>query len=148
MDTAHPIGPNPSGLCQCGCGGRTGIATRARKGQDWVKGQPVRFLRGHGNRPTEDWTVDSETECWLWNWAKVRGYGRARQNGRFTAAHRAVWQDRFGRAPDDMDVHHKCRNKGCVNPEHLELLDHRQHGRLSGREGGHPTHKSRKGDPQ
>ena len=38
------------GLCQCGCGQRTGIAQQNDRRFGWVKGQPVRFVRGHQNR--------------------------------------------------------------------------------------------------
>ena len=36
-----------SGLCQCGCGGRTRIAPRTHEADGWIKGQPIRFLRHH-----------------------------------------------------------------------------------------------------
>lgn len=42
------IGPNPSGLCKCGCGGTTTLATRSRKGL--VEGESVNFLPGHNVR--------------------------------------------------------------------------------------------------
>lgn len=37
------------GLCLCGCGGRPPIATRNDKSKGYVKGQPMRFVRGHGH---------------------------------------------------------------------------------------------------
>lgn len=41
-------GPNPSGLCMCGCGEATPLAPRTRRGL--VKDQPVRYLNGHAPR--------------------------------------------------------------------------------------------------
>ncbi len=41
------IGPNPSGLCMCGCKGVTPIAGKTRKKYGWVKGRPLRFIHGH-----------------------------------------------------------------------------------------------------
>ena len=34
-------------------------------------------------------------------------------------------------APKDKEVHHKCGNRGCINPDHLELITHREHSKLS-----------------
>lgn len=39
--------PNPSGLCQCGCGRRTKVAARKIKHCGVEKGEHMRFLRGH-----------------------------------------------------------------------------------------------------
>lgn len=39
-----------SGLCECGCGQRTAIARQNRPSRGHVKGQPVRFARGHNQR--------------------------------------------------------------------------------------------------
>lgn len=36
-----------SGLCQCGCGEKTPIATRNRTHGGFVKGKPIRYIRGH-----------------------------------------------------------------------------------------------------
>jgi len=40
----------PLGLCQCGCGKPTKIATRSHTQWGHIKGQPLLFLRGHGMR--------------------------------------------------------------------------------------------------
>lgn len=39
---------NPSGLCKCGCGGRTPIAKRTRHVENILVGVPTHFLPGHG----------------------------------------------------------------------------------------------------
>ena len=39
--------PNPSGLCMCGCGEKTGIATHTSRSRKVFKGFPYRFLHGH-----------------------------------------------------------------------------------------------------
>lgn len=36
-----------SGLCECGCGQKTRIATRTVRCFGWKKGQPIRFIKGH-----------------------------------------------------------------------------------------------------
>jgi hypothetical protein len=49
--------PNPSGLCQCGCGGLAPIAKNTDVAKGRLKDHPCRFIRGHGGRkhpvPTE-----------------------------------------------------------------------------------------------
>ena len=40
----------PAGLCECGCGRPAPIAQETRKNRGMVKGQPMRFLKGHGGR--------------------------------------------------------------------------------------------------
>lgn len=43
-----PDEPNPSGLCQCGCGGKTPIARYTSRWAGYVKGKPMRCIVGHG----------------------------------------------------------------------------------------------------
>lgn len=38
------------GLCECGCGQRTNLARQTRQCRGQIKGEPVRFLRGHSMR--------------------------------------------------------------------------------------------------
>lgn len=42
--------PNPSGLCMCGCGGITSIAEETNLPIQRVKGEHIRFIRGHHRR--------------------------------------------------------------------------------------------------
>jgi hypothetical protein len=46
------IGPNPPGLCMCGCGRKTKIVTKSDRRHGHVMGQPFRFIHGHC-RPAE-----------------------------------------------------------------------------------------------
>ena len=45
------IGPNPSGLCMCGCGRKTKIVTKSDRRHGHVMGQPFRFIHGHVRSP-------------------------------------------------------------------------------------------------
>jgi hypothetical protein len=40
----------PYGYCQCGCGKKTRVASKTCTAWGYIKGQPVRFIRGHHNR--------------------------------------------------------------------------------------------------
>ena len=40
------------GLCQCGCGNPTRIAPYSCKRDGWIKGKPIRFIKGHYFRLT------------------------------------------------------------------------------------------------
>lgn len=39
--------PNPSGLCMCGCGNKTTIASKGQTEKGWIRGCPKRFFFGH-----------------------------------------------------------------------------------------------------
>ena len=39
--------PVPYGFCWCGCGQRTSVAAGTDATKSWVKGEPLRYLRGH-----------------------------------------------------------------------------------------------------
>lgn len=77
------------------------------------------------------WTVDLDTGCWLWNGSRDRhGYGHC-ADGR---AHRVIYVEFGNELADDHHLHHRCRNKPCVNPDHLEPLTAHEHRTLHGRE--------------
>ena len=65
-------------------------------------------------------------DCWEWAGTKLaNGYGRFRMPDRWRYAHRvSVALDGRAQAPD-MVVDHTCRNRGCVNPAHLRIVDRR-----------------------
>lgn len=67
--------------------------------------------------------VDAAGDCWLWTRARdSAGYGRfwSTERGNNVYAHRWAWEEMVGAVPAGMELDHLCRNKACVNPDHLE----------------------------
>ena len=61
--------------------------------------------------------------CWLWLLSiGSHGYGQATcPPDRVTTAHRVAYRGFRGPIPDGLLVQHKCDQRWCVNPDHLEL---------------------------
>ena len=67
--------------------------------------------------------------CWNWTAGKSSNrYGVFYLNS-LQRAHRVAYTLIHGEIPEGYDVHHKCENRGCVNPMHLETIEHAQHKR-------------------
>lgn len=66
---------------------------------------------------------DSDT-CWEWKGIKApNGYGRInvkRDKWTSVAAHRWIYEHIHGPIDKSLDMDHLCRNRSCVNPNHLE----------------------------
>lgn len=68
--------------------------------------------------------------CWLWTgggtgrygvlWVRKAGDKKARE----IKAHRAVFEYAKGIIPKPLELDHLCRNRYCVNPDHLEAVTH------------------------
>lgn len=69
------------------------------------------------------------TPCWLWTMSdsgagRGGGYPRMKLNDRTCAAHKVSFVNAHGYVPGNKQIDHKCRNRRCVNPDHLEMVSH------------------------
>ena len=64
--------------------------------------------------------------CWeVQGYRQSEGYSRIRVGGRAGSdeyGHRLSWERNVGPIPDDLVVDHLCKNRACINIEHLELV--------------------------
>jgi hypothetical protein len=71
--------------------------------------------------------LDKSGDCWVWQGAKSdNGYGSITLGNKSFRAHRLAYETFIGEIPNGMTVHHKCANRACCNPEHLELATNRE----------------------
>jgi len=63
--------------------------------------------------------------------------------------HRYIYEILNSKVPDGLELDHLCRNAGCVNPDHLEPVTHKENlGRAGGLcKRGHPLEGNRKRYP-
>ena len=50
------------------------------------------------------------------------GYCRVRIRGQTFQAHRLAYEAAYGDIPDGLVIDHLCRNRRCINPQHLEAV--------------------------
>lgn len=71
--------------------------------------------------------------CWKWTgYVNADRYGLFKMNGKMKYAHRAAWTFVGRPLTDGLELHHKCGNPSCVNPEHLTEMTHAEHLRNTG----------------
>lgn len=109
-------------FCACGCGLRPTVSPSTHRAHGRM--YAVRFLVGHNARiQNPGHRIDTETGCWVWLGyvSKRTGYsGMMQHNGRPEIAHRAYYKKYRAEIPDGYELDHICRNRRCVNPDHLE----------------------------
>lgn len=72
--------------------------------------------------------VEKSATCWLWTGAvSDTGYGSFNTgNKTWMGAHRYAYRRLVGEPVEGMHLDHKCRNRRCVNPDHLEEVTPRE----------------------
>lgn len=126
-DCPPELGPNPSGICLCGCGQPAPIATTNNPRYGQIKGLPMRYVHSHHmRRPVAErfWEkVDKRgpDECWEWTANRYRNnYGCFMlKAGTSIPAHRFAHILTHGSIASDILVCHSCDNPPCCNPAHL-----------------------------
>ena len=127
---------NVSGLCECGCGGITPIATSNRAARGYYKGQHLRYIRGHhAKRYGPD-----KIECWKGGrridpagYVLIYAPDHPRANKGSMLEHRLVMEAHVGRyLVRSESVHHLNGIKTDNRIENLVLITNSQHRQLHG----------------
>ncbi len=125
--------PNPDGLCMCGCGEPTRIASVTRTDRGHLVGHPIPFVAGHHNR------IRKGELAPRWKGGRYKmgsGYIAAYDSDREThiLEHRLIMERKLGRElAYEEHVHHINGIKDDNRLENLELLSQREHMQMHGR---------------
>lgn len=122
----------PGGLCECGCGQATEIATITNQGRRWFKGHPKPHLPFHAGKHKK------QADHWNWKGGRhrtsagyimrlVREHPNADRYG-YVWEHRLVVESLLGRYLERWEeVHHINHDKTDNRPVNLAVLTHAEH---------------------
>lgn len=69
-------------------------------------------------------SIDFGEKCWKWQGRTNCGYGVFSIGYKNHYAHRLMYAMRIGTIQEGKVIDHICRNRACVNPNHLEVVTH------------------------
>lgn len=80
-------------------------------------------MKKQSSPPEKFFKVNEENGCWEW-FANtcIKGYGKYKIYGKSYKAHRYMYEQKKGKIPVGHQIDHLCRNRKCVNPDHLEAV--------------------------
>ncbi len=122
-----------NGFCECGCGQKTRLAPQTMASRSWIKGQPIRFVRGHQNQFNGKLPVMKGDKNPKWNGGRtssghgpypcVRQLGHPRANTwGYVQEHILVAERALGRYIElPVEVHHVNEDKGDPSPNNLVI---------------------------
>lgn len=115
-----------NGLCECGCGGKTNLMKVNYPPRGLVTGKPRRFIFPHQNKVQYPGHTVDGAGCWNYNGYITKfGYaGKVRSSdGKAKSAHTVAYERKHGiMLPRRTALDHLCRNRRCINPDHLEVV--------------------------
>ena len=83
---------------------------------------------GDVQRFWESVAVDKQTGCYAWTGTRFsQDYGHFSIGTQAYYAHRLQWWVVNGPVANGKELHHRCKNKWCVNPDHLEEVTRKEH---------------------
>ena len=82
-----------------------------------------------------NWFVDA-FGCHIWEggYDRQQGYGITRVGSRAVRTHVLAYVAAYGPVPPGKEVHHKCENPACMNPQHLQAVTKSEHGLIHRRQ--------------
>lgn len=68
--------------------------------------------------------ICEDSGCWEWigHTNPRTGYGKIYHNGKHRLVHRISYESFHGPIEEGLTIDHLCRNRKCVNPDHLEAV--------------------------
>lgn len=95
-------------------------------------------MTGYAESIQPDW--DSPFGCWLWTGEVIQGEDNGQSYGKFWreyvgswSAHRLGYHLFYPGHGYSSLVDHRCANRLCVNPSHLQAVVYREHDSLQGK---------------